>query len=232
VLLIQDTTWLDYVDHPATSGLGWAGRNGDKGKPRGRSGLFLHAVLAVEPTAARGQKGLRPQGPLPGRETAAAAGLGSTRVWVAPRGGRPGRWAHVKVAGGAVTLYSPQLSRTGHALRVWAVRVFEPDPPPGQKALEWMLLTDRPGPVESADDALEVAGWYAQRWLVHLQPTTQIGRMALASKSTEMLSGCCRFCPELAGKVLEAGAEGAGPVGRIRRQSPELAHQAQGANRV
>jgi len=90
--------------------------------------------------------------------------LGRTRVWVAPRGGRRGRWAHVTVAAGPVTLYSPQLSRTGHALRVWAVRVFEPDPPKGQKALEWMLLTDRP--VESSDDALEVAGWYALRWLI------------------------------------------------------------------
>ena len=290
VLLIQDTTWLDYADHRATAGLGWAGRNARKGKPRGGSGLFLHGVLAVEPVSdddddddddegarvrgrvlglawgklwardgegprnadqksrskrrcaddresLRWQEAIEAVGPPPAEANAnanatvrwvhvgdreadifslyatakqtgvgfvvrvmqdrsALAGhdehaapptlsrearkdcglkalcrderrlpvLGRTRVWIAPRGGRRGRWAQVTVAAGPVTLYSPQLDRTGHALRVWAVRVFEPDPPKGQKALEWMLLTDRP--VESAADALEVAGWYALRWLI------------------------------------------------------------------
>jgi hypothetical protein len=283
VLLIQDTTWLDYADHPATAGLGWAGRNAKKGKPRGGSGLFLHTVLAAEPVRAteggracagrvlglawgklwardhegplnsdqksrskrrraddreslRWEEAITQVGSPPAdagadappvrwihvgdreadifslyatarrtgvgfvvrvkQDRSALSGhgeheapptlsrearkdcglkalcrdqdrlpmLGKTRVWVAPRGGRRGRWAHVTVSGGPVTLYSPQLSRTGHALRVWAVRVFEPDPPWGQKALEWMLLTDRP--VESPEDALEVAGWYALRWLV------------------------------------------------------------------
>jgi hypothetical protein len=125
----------------------------------GHDGHAAPPTLSRQARKGRGLKALcRDEGRLPV--------LGKSRVWVAPRGGRPGRRgrADVAVAGGPVTSYSPQLSRTGHALRLWAVRVVEPDPPRGQKALEWMLLTDRP--VESSADALEVAGWYALRWLV------------------------------------------------------------------
>ena len=43
-LMIQDTTWLSYRNHPATQGLG---RFGGKGKSGW--GLLLHSVLAVQP---------------------------------------------------------------------------------------------------------------------------------------------------------------------------------------
>lgn len=48
-LLIQDTTWLDYRDHPCTAGLGWFGRGREAGGRGEGSGVFLHSVLAVEP---------------------------------------------------------------------------------------------------------------------------------------------------------------------------------------
>lgn len=49
VLLIQDTTWIDQRDHPATRGLGHFGRKrGTKNKTSGH-GLFLHSTLAVQP---------------------------------------------------------------------------------------------------------------------------------------------------------------------------------------
>jgi len=44
------------------------------------------------------------------------------------------------------------------------VRVWEPDPPPGVTPLEWILLTD--WPVESFEQALEVALVYSTRWLI------------------------------------------------------------------
>ncbi len=44
VLLIQDTTWLDYSHHPGNAGMGWHGPGVKNG-----SGLFLHSVLAVAP---------------------------------------------------------------------------------------------------------------------------------------------------------------------------------------
>jgi hypothetical protein len=268
VLLIQDTTWLDYSDHPATAALGWQSRNANKGRPRGGSGLFLHNVLAVQPTTtpdgrragrvlglawgklwartsdqplnadqktrskrrrgddleslrwreAISQVGSPPPGVrwvhvgdreadifelyqqckqagvgfairqkhdrnvLLGHDTPDTLRLGSrkgtslvslcrqmpilgtTRVWVPARGGRRGRWAELEVSGGPVTVYSPQLSRTGVAMRLFLVRAHEPNPPQGHKALEWVILTDRP--VESLEHALEVTGWYALRWLI------------------------------------------------------------------
>lgn len=44
------------------------------------------------------------------------------------------------------------------------VRVWEPDPPLGVEPLEWILLTD--WPVESFEQALEVALAYSARWLI------------------------------------------------------------------
>jgi hypothetical protein len=100
--------------------------------------------------------------------------LGGRQLWIAPKAAkpgqqtgvaaRPGRWANLSVSGGAVTLWSPQLDRTGRALRCWAVRVWEANPPQGQEAVEWILLTSEP--VEQLEDALRIAGYYALRWLI------------------------------------------------------------------
>lgn len=91
--------------------------------------------------------------------------LGATTLWVGPKGDRPGRWARLSVAGGPVTLWSPQLDRTGRALRCWAVRVWEANPPDGaDEAVEWILLTSEP--VANLADALRVAGYYTLRWLI------------------------------------------------------------------
>ena len=197
-LMIQDTTYLSYTDHPATSGLGRLVNEGSLG-------LLLHSVLAVEPQPSGGgrvlgvaqgqlwardgevtgqgkkrnqkrgsddseslrwgdsvqQVGAAPPGKrfvhvgdresdifntfqqtidLPGagfvirvmKQRNASAGhhhatlssaqrpktdlkqivremkpLGTMRLWIAPRGGRPGRFATLTLAGRPVTIYSP-----------------------------------------------------------------------------------------------------------------------------
>lgn len=266
-LLIQDTTWLSYLNHPATEGLGRYG--GAEG-----SGLLLHSVLAVEPHSegggdvggdvggrvlgvahaklwARSQEviGTGPKrnqkrssddresmrwadavehvgaGPAGGRfihvgdresdifdlfeqttrlsncgfvirltrQRNASGGhhhatlnssrrpatslkaicrsmqqRGTTQLWIAPRSGRAGRWAHLAVAGQAVTVYSPWFgtggSRTARPLCCWAVRVWEIDAPPGVQPLEWLLLSSEP--VNDLADALRVAGYYSLRWII------------------------------------------------------------------
>lgn len=263
VLLIQDTTWLDYASHWATKGLGWHGTD-KEGKTRD-NGLFLHGVLAVEPqdngsgrvlglawntlwarkgepmgsdqqrrskrrrsdqreslrwtkaitaigspAAANGRylhvgdresdmfalyqmtqemagvgfvvRVFRGRNATLGHDTPATISrhkrsgssllelcrklpvLGEKPMWIAPRANKAARFATLSIAGAAVTLWSPQLQATGHALRCWAVRVFEAHPPKGQAAIEWMLLTSER--VGNLTDALKIAGYYALRWLI------------------------------------------------------------------
>jgi hypothetical protein len=97
--------------------------------------------------------------------------LGGRQLWVARKAAdkpgdpaKAGRWANLSVSGGAVTLWSPQLDRTGRALRCWAVRVWEENPPRGCEAVEWILLTSEP--VGNLEEALRIAGYYALRWLI------------------------------------------------------------------
>src|SRR2546423_3274301 len=258
-LMIQDTTWLSYLSHPGTQGLGRFGN--DSG-----SGLLLHSVLAVAPQSNGSGRVLgvahaklwARDGEVIGtgkkrakkrssddrgsmrwveavqqvgaagansrfihvgdresdifdlfeqttrlsncgfvirlmRQRNACAGhhedtltskqrpktslkevcrqmkqLGTTQLWIAPRGGRAGRWAKLAVAGGAVTVYSPWFgtggSRTARPLCCWAVRVWEIDAPPGVQPLEWLLLTSEP--VKDLADALRVSGYYSLRWMI------------------------------------------------------------------
>ncbi len=91
--------------------------------------------------------------------------LGGKQVWIAPRGGKAGRWAKCQLSGGAVTIYSPWgSSRTARPLCCWAVRVWEIDPPAGVAPIEWVLLSAEP--VNNLDDALRLSGWYALRWMI------------------------------------------------------------------
>lgn len=258
-LMIQDTTWLSYLNHPGTEGLGRFG-NG-KGL-----GLLLHSVLAIAPQgqgsgrvlgiaharlwardeevigtgrkrakkrssddreSMRWGQAVQAVGAAPPdskfihvgdregdifdlfeqstrlsncgfvirltRQRNASAGhhheilnstqrpatslkevcrkmkkLGTTPLWIAPRGGRAGRWAKLAVAGAAVTIYSPWFgtggSRTGRPLCCWAVRVWEIDAPAGVQPLEWLLLTSEP--VENQADALRISGYYSLRWMI------------------------------------------------------------------
>jgi hypothetical protein len=114
--------------------------------------------------ASQVQAGARPCGTLGGVARAMAA-LGGKQVWIAPRGGRPGRFARCLISGGAVTIYSPWgHSRSGHPLCCYGVRVWEVDAPAGVEPIEWILLSDEP--VNGLDDALRLTQWYALRWLI------------------------------------------------------------------
>lgn len=49
-------------------------------------------------------------------------------------------------------------------LDLWAVRVWEPNPPKNAEPLEWILLTNVP--VDSAKAAIERVEWYEARWVI------------------------------------------------------------------
>jgi hypothetical protein len=80
---------------------------------------------------------------------------------------RPARDATLVLAWAAVTLLVPQ-NRRGiyrkQPLKVWCIRVWEPQPPAGVEAIEWFLLTNLP--VETAEQAWEKVEWYCCRWVI------------------------------------------------------------------
>jgi hypothetical protein len=93
--------------------------------------------------------------------------LGVRTVEIAGRRGRKKRTAPLNIALGPVTLLAPHKKQGEHGkkpLTLWAVRVWEPQPPKGEKPLEWILLTNEP--VHTAADAERVIAWYEARWVI------------------------------------------------------------------
>jgi len=78
---------------------------------------------------------------------------------------RDEREATLQIRWGALTLPRRQYteSRTP-TLTVWAVHVWEPNPPRGEAPIEWMLFTSEP--VETVDDATTVVDHYRARWVI------------------------------------------------------------------
>ncbi len=93
---------------------------------------------------------------------------GRRTVNVPARPGQPARTATVGVAWAPVRVLPPRQPRgeeQGTPLAVWAVRVWELDPPDNvNEPLEWILLTNVP--VQTFEDACERLDWYACRWIV------------------------------------------------------------------
>jgi hypothetical protein len=75
------------------------------------------------------------------------------------------RTATLVVSFAKVWLTPPRGQRRGQEqLQLWAVRLWEPDPPANVDALEWLLLTSEE--VTITAKALKVGGWYEMRWIV------------------------------------------------------------------
>jgi hypothetical protein len=89
--------------------------------------------------------------------------LGKGVVDLPARQKRPARQAQVHISFGPVTLRPPEGSCFA-ALAVWAIRVWETDPPPEvEEPVDWLLLTSVPTTNLAA--AWERTRWYQCRWL-------------------------------------------------------------------
>ena len=78
---------------------------------------------------------------------------------------RARRTALTEISIGQVELLPPQGRATPAApLRVWLVRVLETDPPAGEEALEWLLLSSEGG--RTAQWAERIVTWYERRWAI------------------------------------------------------------------
>lgn len=88
----------------------------------------------------------------------------------AQQGARPRkarRAAQLQVSAAPVLVLRPH-SRCGRhgndPLPLYVVRVWESNPPQGEKPIEWVLLTNEP--VLTEEDAWRVVGWYQWRWVI------------------------------------------------------------------
>lgn len=74
------------------------------------------------------------------------------------------RKAKMAVAFAPIQIANSKMRKSDPAMKVWVVRVWELNPPPGQERLEWTLITNEP--VHTFEDAYRVVGWYECRWIV------------------------------------------------------------------
>jgi hypothetical protein len=163
----ESRLWLRAVDEigPAPAGRSWvhvADRGADgfeflRGLADRKQAFVIRSAqdraLGAGPGAARLHGWLRAQ-PV---QAAWAVAVGAAA-------GRPARTARVAACAHPVTLPPPRV-RTGEyrpdPLPVWAVRVWEPDPPGGADPLEWILLTSQPA--DTPDRLRAVVGYYECR---------------------------------------------------------------------
>lgn len=94
--------------------------------------------------------------------------LGRFTMDVQAQPGRKARQdAEFIVRGGPVLVCPPHAKHGQHGdqpLPLYVVQVTEVAPPAGEKAIDWMLLTNEPAP--TLEDAWRVTGWYERRWIV------------------------------------------------------------------
>jgi hypothetical protein len=92
---------------------------------------------------------------------------GRQALYVPGAPGRSPRDTEVAVAFIKLQIRPPREARGEHdreLLTVWAVRVWEVDPPAHVEALEWLLLSNVP--VDDVAQAWERVAWYKRRWIL------------------------------------------------------------------
>lgn len=105
------------------------------------------------------------------------------------RHGQPARQAQVAISFSPVTVLPPTGSPYKEPLPCWVVRVWEPAPPEGSEALEWVLITSLPT-VDLAAGWERVA-WYTCRWLV--EDYHQCLKTGCGIEQRQLQSGPCLF---------------------------------------
>ena len=135
----------------------------------GQSGLLVRANAARQRRVRAdcpvlGQTMIRPIEAHPDFETPVVEGR---EIEIDSQGGkraRKRRTATTELRIARVELLPP-LDRPGaKPLPVWLVRVLETDPPAGEEALEWLLVSTEGG--RSAEWAERIVGWYETRWRI------------------------------------------------------------------
>jgi hypothetical protein len=132
---------------------------------------------------------------------------GDDVVEIAGRGGRPARAARVQLAGGPVWAPAPAGTpgrRSRPVVAAWVIRVWEPEPPAGVEALEWLLLCSLPS--TTVEELKERRDWYGCRWLVELYHQVEKSGRAEEERRLETaarLEACLAILAVVAVRVLQ-----------------------------
>jgi hypothetical protein len=134
-------------------------------------------------------------------------GVMSWQVEIAANHGQVARTATVEMAWRPVRIKAPREHKGEHGdepVDVWAIRVWEPQPPVGVKEpLEWLLLTNVV--VHNDAEARERVGWYERRAVVeefHKAQKTGMGIETLQLQSRHGLEGMIAILSVLAVALL------------------------------
>lgn len=105
---------------------------------------------------------------------------------------RTARKALLSVRFGPVKLRCPKRFKNSEPLLVYAVYAREIDPPDGEEAVDWMLLTTEP--VTNNLEAATILRWYTYRWHIEeyhkiLKSGCQVESYRLAATSMQALLG-------------------------------------------
>ena len=140
------------------------------------------------------------------------------KVEIESQGGaraREKRTAVTEIRIGPVAVLPPK-ERAGQVapLPAWLVRVLEPDPPPGEEGLEWLLLSSEGA--ATAQWAERIVSWYERRWGIEeyfrlLKTGTRIEDRRL--RDAEALGKCLVFDVITAWRVFS--------LDRYARDAPE-----------
>lgn len=134
-------------------------------------------------------------------------GQGSDSVSIPGRGGREARTATVQLAGSPVWVPAPAGTprrRTQPVIAAWVIRIWEPDPPAGIEALEWVLLCSLP--TTTLEELRQRRDWYSCRWLVelyHLAEKTGCGEEERRFETAERLTACLAVLALVAVRIVQ-----------------------------
>ena len=93
--------------------------------------------------------------------------LGTRRLTIREREGRPEREAVLELRAGTVTILRPQeTSDSGlpDKVKLTFIELSEPNPPAGTEPVTWRLLTTHAAP--DAPAAWQIVDWYRMRWVI------------------------------------------------------------------
>lgn len=142
------------------------------------------------------------------------------------KGIRTQRLARLSLSAAAVQVRAPSTKKGVHGndpAPTWIVRVWESSPPPGEKGLEWMLLTNHP--VTTAEAALQIKTWYEMRWTIeelHKAMKTGCSIESLQFQDVDRLQPAIAILSVLALTLLALRDAGRDPQARTRLATEQI----------